>query len=103
MLPDFPLKFSCGGDFCKLSVTKSQCTLLCSGEEMVVKWLLNLFFCVGLGKHFETLFVQLMLVICSESNEGFLLVPAVPCPSGQAGYLALQPADADFCQQKIGL
>lgn len=49
------------------------------------KWLLNLFFCVGLGKHFETLFVQLMLVIYSERNEGFLLAPAVPCPAGQAG------------------
>lgn len=52
---------------------------------MVVKWLLNLFFCVALGKHFETLFVQLMLVICSERNEGFLLAPAVPWPAGQPG------------------
>lgn len=84
MLPAFLLNSACGDDFCKLSETKSQCTPLCSGEEMVVKWLLNLFFCPGLGKHFEMLFVQLMLVICSESNEGFQVVPAVPCPAGQA-------------------
>lgn len=33
-----------------------------------------------------------MLDICSESNEGFLLVPAVPCPAGQAGLLFPGPS-----------